>query len=53
MAMKRLDRLALVVAVLSFVVLVAGIALIYPPAALIVAGVGPLALCLDHLRGAA
>jgi hypothetical protein len=51
--MKRLDRLVLILAVLSFAVLVAGIALVYPPVALIVAGAGPLALCLDHLRGAA
>lgn len=51
--MKRLDRFVLILAVLSFAVLVAGVALIYPPVAVIVAGVGPLALCLEHLRGAA
>lgn len=51
--MKRLDRIVLILAILSFAVLVAGIALVYPPAAVIVAGVGPLALCLEHLRGAA
>jgi hypothetical protein len=49
----KLNRLALLGIVLSFSVLVAGIALIYPPAAVIVAGAGPLALCIDHLRGAA
>ena len=51
--MKPIDRLAFLGAVVSFATFVAGIALIYPPAALIVAGAGPLALCIDHLRGAA
>ena len=48
-----INRIIPIGAVLSFAVVVAGIALIYPPAAVIVAGAGPLALCLDHLRGAA
>ena len=45
------NRLALAGAVLSFAIVVVGVGLVYLPAAVIIAGAGPLALFLDHLRG--
>lgn len=45
-----MNRLAGAGIVLGFALVIAGLALIYPPLALIVAGAGPLALSLDHFR---